>query len=633
MAFLKINGKALSWEESKKYHKYIKDQAIKQIIKWMNSIEKGCMGPKFGYEFEFHKIHIDDEKKVCQINLSAQEDIFHDISVHHDENPDYIFQPEFGKWMIEVVPNKPFLYSEVVTLELSMENLWKFVKMKLLEGDFLALGSFGMLGTKNFIKDSDHESKIPGFFHSSTLTENPFMNSKWIPDKCFTSHPRFGTLAKNIRDRRGKKVDIQIPIYKDTKTNLTVKTEDEPNPGMITMDCMAFAMGCCCFQITLGFCSLNLSKLAYDLIIPMTPIILALSAGTSILKGQLSGHDTRFDIISQGVDDRTDDEKDPKSKNYIYKSRYSNVYSYISDNVYVQDYHNDYPKFNIDEVYLKQLMDAGIPKRLSEHFCNLMIRDALVIFDEKIDIEEPSDYSHFENFQSTNWNSVRLKPPRLEDNDFCFKIEIRVPEISITPYENAAISTFVILLSQLIYKYDFNTIIPMSKVDENFRRANLNDAVIKEKFWFRTDGLSLNPTNFWENKSLFCGKKEDLPEIIKEHQCPKKDEELIEEMTIEEILCGCDKYKYPGLLWMMNDYVNRFIDKKEDQEYYRRHLEFIKLRSNGSLMTDAKYTREFVLNHKDYKQDSVVTDKIWYDLVKHVQEIQNLRCKPKELYN
>ena len=83
----------------------------------------------------------------------------------------------------------------------------------------------------------------------------------------------------------------------------------------------------------------------------------------------------------------------------------------------------------------------------------------------------------------------------------------------------------------------------------------------------------------------------------------------------------------------MNDYVNRFIDKKEDQEYYRRHLEFIKLRSNGSLMTDAKYTREFVLNHKDYKQDSVVTDKIWYDLVKHVQEIQNLRCKPKELYN
>jgi len=71
-------------------------------------------------------------------------------------------------------------------------------------------------------------------------------------------------------------VEILIPIYKDLKTNYD-KSEIEPYPGMIYMDCMAFGMGNTCFQITLGFCSLNLSKLAYDLLIPLTPIIVRIN--------------------------------------------------------------------------------------------------------------------------------------------------------------------------------------------------------------------------------------------------------------------------------------------------------------------------------------------------------------------
>ena len=632
MAFLKINGKALTWEESKKYHKYIKYQAIKQIIRWMGSIDKGCKGPKFGYEFEFHKISVDHKNEIVQIDLSAQEDIFHEIQKDR-ENEEFLIQPEFGKWMIEIVPNKPFEYKDIVLVQKSMEELWKFAKGKLGESDFLALGSFPMLGTGNFIKDSEHEAKIEGFLHSSTLNENPYMQSQFIPDKCMTSHPRFGTLARNIRERRGSKVDIQVPIYIDKLTNLTEKTEREPYPGIIYMDCMAFGMGNACFQITLGFCSLNLSKLAYDLLIPITPIMLALSANTCIFKGQLSGHDSRWAVLSQSVDDRTDDEKDPKSVNYIHKGRYSPVYSYVSDNIYIQDFHNDYPKFNIDKDNYEELVKNGIPKRLAEHFCNLLVRDPLVIFDQKIDIEEPDDYSHFENFQSTNWNSVRLKPPRLEDNDFCFKIEVRVPELQISPYENAAIGTFICLFSLLVYKYDFNTIIPMSKVDENFKRAVLNDAVTKEKFWFKTNGLSLDSTNFYENQSLFVGSKDDFPKKLKLLSDETLDKENVKELTVEEILCGCERYEYKGLLWMMEDYISKYVNQESDRDYYRKHLEFVKLRSNGSLMTDARYVRNFVLNHRDYKGDSIVSDKIMYDLTNHVLDIQNGKTKPKELFN
>ena len=358
-----------------------------------------------------------------------------------------------------------------------------------------------------------------------------------------------------------------------------------------------------------------------------------MTANTAILKGKLSGHDTRFSALSQSVDDRTDDERDPNSLNSICQSRYSPVYSYVSENIYIQDFHNDNPKLNIDMDCYKELKIGGISTRLAEHYCNLIVRDPLVIFDEKIEITEQDDYTHFENFQSTNWNSLRFKPPSDKDKDSCCKLEFRVSEICMTPYENAAISTFLLLFTKMIWKYDFNTIIPISKVKENYNRANLNDAVIKQKFWFKTNGLSVDCAHFSENDFMYCGYKESLSEKLKYYKDEKVDNENIHELTIEEILCGCDKYKYQGIFWMMNEYIDKHVEEQEKKDYYRNHLEFIKLRSNGSLMTDAKYVRNFVLNHKDYKQDSIVSQKIAYDLVNHVLDIQNGKVKPKELFN
>lgn len=41
----------------------------------------------------------------------------------------------------------------------------------------------------------------------------------------------------------------------------------------------------------------------------------------------------------------------------------------------------------------------------------------------------------------------------------------------------------------------------------------------------------------------------------------------------------------------------------------------------GELMTMAKWMREFVAKHPEYKQDSVITDKINYDLLKKCDRI------------
>lgn len=49
-------------------------------------------------------------------------------------------------------------------------------------------------------------------------TQGPVSESQYVPDGCINPHPRFGTLVRNIRTRRGSKVDIQVPLFRDEET-------------------------------------------------------------------------------------------------------------------------------------------------------------------------------------------------------------------------------------------------------------------------------------------------------------------------------------------------------------------------------------------------------------------------------
>jgi glutamate--cysteine ligase catalytic subunit len=79
--------------------------------------------------------------------------------------------------------------------------------------------------------------------------------------------------------------------------------------GSIHMDAMAFGMGCCCLQVTMQARSDRESRHLHDQLTVLAPLLLALSASTPVLKGQLADTDTRWSVISQSVDDRTDAER------------------------------------------------------------------------------------------------------------------------------------------------------------------------------------------------------------------------------------------------------------------------------------------------------------------------------------
>jgi len=107
-------------------------------------------------------------------------------------------------------------------------------------------------------------------------------------------------------------------------------TYNEPFPGQIYMDAMHFGMGCSCLQVTYEATCLNHSRYLYDMLIPFTPVMSALSQCSPIFKGKLSAHDFRFQVIEQAVDCRTQEEQNPSSEKFINKSRYSAVSHYLS---------------------------------------------------------------------------------------------------------------------------------------------------------------------------------------------------------------------------------------------------------------------------------------------------------------
>ena len=105
---------------------------------------------------------------------------------------------------------------------------------------------------------------VGDFIHNPNPFTSPYSHSNLIPDYIINPHPRFAALTTNIRTRRGSKVDIQVPLYKDIKTPEYNVAIDRSNQGStstqtegkdlesdtnIHMDAMGFGMGMCCLVI------------------------------------------------------------------------------------------------------------------------------------------------------------------------------------------------------------------------------------------------------------------------------------------------------------------------------------------------------------------------------------------------
>ena len=584
MGFLEAGAPPLSWSDVVEVKEYIREHGVVQFLNLYSKHKDDANDSLFwGQEMEYHSIYKSPVDGSPKVDLRAARRVI-DVLNEAEEliGGSLSWHLEYGSWMIECVPKDPYndYLEELLTVEakLILSRRKMAAIMKAIDPNTfpISLPCFPLMGVgKYFYPESEDERK------------NEISSSAYLDDGIITPHPRFPTLTKNIVSRRGRPLEMYAPLFTDAYT----QTMDEPRHGFIHMDASGFGMGMCCVQTTVNAKSIREARYLYDQYIPLGPIMLSLSACTPYFKGKLSEFDSRWSVLSQSMDDRTEEE----IQRGIFP-RYSPSVLYISQCNSNRPEYNDVPVV-IHQATYDHLLENGIDERLARHLAHVFSRDPLVVFPDKLEVNDEENTNHFESFQSTNWNSMRFKPPPTMNSTVGWRVEFRTMDIQLTDFENAAYVIFNILLARMIISLNLNFQIPMSKVHENFNRALLKDSVLNQKYWFKLNIVTANCKNSVFNE-------------LRTGNCKDK----LEELTIKEIFCGAGEYL--GLLGYIDKYLLDVVGCcSERYDQLSRYLNFIRKRASGEIPTGAKYLRNLVLNHPDYRKDSLITPSIAADII------------------
>lgn len=90
------------------------------------------------------------------------------------------------------------------------------------------------------------------------------------------------------------------------------------------------------------------------------------------------------------------------------------------------------------------------------------------------------------------------------------------------------------------------------------------------------------------------------------------------QLYVHEILAGKEEIGFKGIYPLIEELMAVKCYNKEDVEQVRMNLTFLMERAVGKVQTDARFIRDFVLNHPEYRHDSIVNSKINYDLMSSI---------------
>uniref|UniRef100_A0A8C4UU76 Glutamate--cysteine ligase n=1 Tax=Falco tinnunculus TaxID=100819 RepID=A0A8C4UU76_FALTI len=539
-------GSPLSWEETRRHAEHVRKHGIIQFLHIYRALR------------DRHKdvLKWGDEVRPRRVAFSNSK-----------QNHPTLWRPEYGSYMIEGTPGQPYggTMSEFNTVQDNMRKRRQEAASVLKENEAVCtVTSFPRLGCPGFT--------LPEY--KPTPVEGGASKSLFFPDEAINKHPRFSTLTRNIRHRRGEKVVINV---------------------------------------TFQACSISEARYLYDQLATICPIVMALSAASPFYRGYVSDIDCRWGVISASVDDRTREERglEPLKNNHyrISKSRYDSIDSYLSE---CGEKYNDID-LTIDKDIYEHLIKEGIDHLLAQHIAHLFIRDPLTLFEEKIHLDDANESDHFENIQSTNWQTMRFKPPP-PNSDIGWRVEFRPMEVQLTDFENSAYVVFVVLLTRVILSYKLDFLIPLSKVDENMKMAQKRDAVRQGMFYFRKD---------------ICKGGNAVVDGCGSAQNGTGTEEYTL-MSIDTIINGKEGV-FPGLIPILNSYLENMEVDVDTRCTILNYLKLIKKRASGELMTVARWMREFIAQHPDYKQDSVITDEMNYSLIWKCNQIAQGQAECPEL--
>ncbi|CAL6067974.1 Glutamate-cysteine_ligase [Hexamita inflata] len=533
---------------------------------------------QWGYELEtllikfedMHwKLHLDVENSI---NLAPE-----DISLSR----------EFAKFQLEAMPSVALSskYQDILKIATQIQQVSQLRPIALLT-------SFPRLGRDNSL------SPLP-------KPANSVMQSTWLSDEVITQHPRFHTLAANIRLRRGQKVQLS-------------KSE---------MDAMAFGMGMCGLQITLQCYNETESRYIYDQLQCIAPVMLAVSAATPVAHGRLLDVDCRYSLIGDSVDDRTNSEL----QNDVQK-RFGACNCFLSDQE-----HNDY-QFRKDEKTYEHLINSGIDHLLAQHVSGLFARYPLVVYEHFNQVNDSESTAHFDQFQTTNWQICRWKPPV----NGGWKVEFRPMEMQASPKDNAALISFIYLFTRAIRAFDLDLYVNQTQIHRDLEQAQQCCAAQIHKFTVHANpfgnrqkvGMDLTRES---DGHCDCKKLQysEMKQVILEFRSKARQKFVITNqkqyilLTGQEMIKGNDEY--PGLIPIIKYYLELCVQYNIDPGAVidvdgelskpptdNELLELINMLDRVSDMsnnTQAQRMRQIIKQSQFYKNDRIINENINDEIV------------------
>lgn len=588
------------YDQSKPRQKLIRKNAVLQLTellgRFKDSVKSGKEVNKYGTEAEAYlldRVNI-GSVPIYTVNINTPEYMKLN-NTEHEEQVD--MKEEFSAWMVEVLPRQPF------NNKLDFQELWQhfsyiarhFTNSKQETSKLLFSGSIlPHMGTLNYYITP--EGKVVPLEDRENI--NTISESSTFLDSTITHHARFRGLTVNVKTRRGSKPEIRVPIYKDINTKIKE----------VVLDHFGYGMGCLALQVTFSCKSMNECRFLYDQLHVFSAFAQVLSNSSAIANGKLIDWDSRWKLIEQSTDDRKQTEKSG-----LEKGRYGTINLYISNDKRNKNSYND-RKFTLNKRFrraLKQQLkrhDSEFSKdtRLLNHYGYLFVRECLTVFESRDKDNNIEDTVDFESIQSSNWNDVRFKPPGSFESKLGWLMEFRSMDSPLTGREKAALIFLVKLFKNMITdeKLGVNFYIPISMVDENFNQAVLRDSDKNAKFIFRRyfskylhgkdylkdEWVTVSLLEFFEGNETFAGIKALINAYLDVNAVS---------ITEESANLG---YDLTRRVW---DVYNFYV-----------------ARARGEIVSNARFIRNFVLNHKSYKQDSIVSDQIVTDLLDTLFSVQ-----------
>ncbi|CAL5985550.1 Glutamate-cysteine_ligase [Hexamita inflata] len=531
---------------------YIKYHGVIQfLLIYRQALLRNCDVMQWGYELEMllikfedmhWKLHLDVENSL---NLAPE-----DISLSR----------EFAKFQLEAMPSVALSskYQDILKIAAQIKQVCQLRPIALLT-------SFPRLGKDNSLSPLPQQA-------------SSVMQSTWLSDEVITQHPRFHTLAANIKLRRGQKVHLS-------------KSE---------MDAMAFGMGMCGLQITLQCYNETESRYIYDQLQCIAPVMLAVSAATPVAHGKLLDVDCRYSLIGDSVDDRT--------------------HSELQNGTY------------------EHLINSGIDHLLAQHVSGLFARFPLVVYEHYNEVNDSESTAHFDQFQTTNWQICRWKPPV----NGGWKVEFRPMEMQASPKDNAALISFIYLLTRAIRAFDLDLYVNQTQIHQDLELAQQCCAAQTHKFTVHANpfgnkqkvGMDLTRES---EGHCDCKKLQysEMKKVILEFRSKARQKFVITSqkqyilLTGQEMIKGNDEY--PGLIPIIKYYLELCVEynidpgavidvdgelsKPPTDNELLQLVSMLDRVSDMSNNTQAQCMRQIIKQSQFYKNDRVINENLSDQLV------------------